>query len=137
MKRTKYGFYVSYDTSKRIKYSEDTRKEIAKLKLLGLSIRQIATELSIPYGSIHYILREFNLIYPSATKPNNKYLTREEARYLFDITDSQFDYARTKHSEFTVKFNNVVFLHMDYIDNYIIDKKGYKDRYAFRTKDTI
>lgn len=137
MQRTKYGFYVTYDTSKRKKYSDEKRKEIAMLKSLGLSIRQIAAKLSIPHGSIYYILKEFNLVYPSANKPSNKYLTREEAKYIFDITDSQFDYARTKHKQFTVKINNVVFLHIDYIEDYIIDKKGYKDRYALGTKDTI
>ena len=64
------------------------------------------------------------------TKPSSYYLTREEAKYLYDITDSQFDYARTRYKEYTVKFNNVVFLHQDYIFDYIEDKKGYKDRYG-------
>ena len=136
MQRTKYGFYVGFDTTKRRKYSDEQRKEIARLKVLGLSIRQIATELNIPHGSIHYILKEFNLMYPEAVKPSNAYLTRAEAKYLYDLTDSQFDYARTFHSEFTVKHNNVVFVHIDYIYEYIENKKGYKDRYEIRTKDT-
>lgn len=129
MFRTKNGFYVGYDTSRRKKYSDEQRKEIARLKQLGLSIRQIAKELSIPKGSIHYILKEFNLMHPEATKPSRYYLTRAEAKYLYDITDSQFDYARAFHTGYTVKFNNVVFLHQDYIFEHIEDKKGYKDRY--------
>lgn len=129
MQRTKYGFYVDYDTTRRKKYSDEKRKEIARLYKLGMSTRQIGKELSIPSGSIHYILREFNLQYPSTEKPNRDYLTREEAKYLYDITDSQFDYARTKHPKYTVKFNNKVFLHRDYIFEYIEDKKGYKERY--------
>ena len=100
-------------------WSDEKRKEIARLYKLGMSTRQIGKELSIPSGSIHYILREFNLQYPSTEKPNRDYLTREEAKYLYDITDSQFDYARTKHPKYTVKFNNKVFLHRDYIFEYI------------------
>lgn len=130
MQRTKYGFYVGYDTTKRKKYSLEKRQEIARLKTEGLSIRQIAKQLSIPDGSIHYILKEFNLMFPSATRPSNKYLTRNETKYLYDLTDSQFDYARTFHPEFTVKDNNVIFLHIDYIFQYIECKKGYKDRYG-------
>lgn len=130
MQRTKYGYYVSYDTTKRKKYSDKKRAEIARLKQLGLSVRQIGVELGIPAGSIHYILREFNITFPSAIKPSKEYLTRAEAKYLYDITDSQFDYARTNHKKYTVKFNNVVFLHQDYIFEYIEDKKGYKDRYG-------
>lgn len=130
MTRTKFGYYVSYDTTKRKKYSHKKRAKIARLKRLGLSIRQIAGKLDIPAGSIHYILREFNLIFPSATKPSREYLTRSEANYLYDVTDAQFDYARTNHRKYTVKFNNVVFLHQDYIFDYIEDKKGYKDRYG-------
>lgn len=128
--KTKFGFIVGYDTTKRKKYNDSIRKEVARLKKLGLSIRKIAIELDIPSGSIHYILREFNLIYPSAVKPNSNYLTRAEAKYLYDLTDAQFDYARTNHKKYTVKFNNVVFLHVDYIYEYIEDKKGYKDRYG-------
>lgn len=130
MQRTRFGFYVGYDTTKRKKYSDKQRVEIARLSRLGLSVRQIASELDIPSGSIHYILRQFNLVYPTAVKPNSYYLTRAEARYLYDITDAQFDYARTNHRKYTVKFNNVVFLHQDYIFDYIEDKKGYKDRYG-------
>lgn len=130
MQRTRFGFYVGYDTTKRKKYSEKQKIEIAMLSRLGLSVRQIARELDIPSGSIHYILRQFNLVFPSATKPSNEYLTRAEAKYLYDITDAQFDYARTNHKKYTVKFNNVVFLHQDYIFDYIEDKKGYKDRYG-------
>jgi transposase-like protein len=127
--KTKFGFITGFDTQKRKKYSDKVRLEIARLSKLGLSTRKIAAELNIPSGSIHYILREFNLIFPSATKPNSNYLTRAEAKYLYDITDSQFDYARAFHKAYTVKFNNVVFLHVDYIYNYIEDKKGYRDRY--------
>ena len=130
MQRTKFGYYVSFDTTKRKKYSDKKRAEIARLKSLGLSVRQIATELNIPAGSIHYILREFNLIFPESVKPSSYYLTRAEAKYLYDVTDAQFDYARTNHKKYTVKFNNVVFLHQDYILDYIEDKKGYKDRYG-------
>ena len=130
MQRTRFGFYVGYDTTKRKKYSEKQKIEIARLSRLGLSVRQIASELDIPSGSIHYILRQFNLVFPSATKPSNEYLTRAEAKYLYDITDAQFDYARTNHKKYTVKFNNVVFIHQDYIFKYIEDKKGYKDRYG-------
>ena len=130
MQRTRFGFYVGYDTTKRKKYSEKQKIEIARLSRLGLSVRQIARELDIPSGSIHYILRQFNLVYPVAVKPNRYYLTRAEAKYLYDITDAQFDYARTNHRKYTVKFNNVVFLHQDYIFDYIEDKKGYKDRYG-------
>lgn len=130
MQRTRFGFYVGYDTTKRKKYSDKQRVEIARLSRLGLSVRQIASELDIPSGSIHYILRQFNLVYPTAVKPSRYYLTRAEARYLYDITDAQFDYARTNHRKYTVKFNNVVFLHQDYIFDYIEDKKGYKDRYG-------
>ena len=126
---TKYGFYVGFNTTKRKKYNDEQRQEIARLKILGLSIRQIAKELKMPYGSIHYILKEFNLMFPSAVKPSHDYLTRSEAKYLYDITDSQFDYARTVHPRFTVKFNNVVFIHVDYIYDYIEDNKGYKDRW--------
>jgi len=127
MQRTRFGFYVGYDTTKRKKYSDKQRVEIARLSRLGLSIRQIAAKLDIPSGSIHYILREFNLIYPTAVKPSSYYLTRAEARYLYDITDAQFDYARANHSKYTVKVNNVVFLHQDYIFDSIKDKK---DRYG-------
>lgn len=130
MQRTRFGFYVGYATTKRKKYSDKQRIEIARLSRLGLSTRKIALELDIPSGSIHYILRQFNLVYTTATKPSNYYLTRSEAKYLYDITDAQFDYARTNHKEYTVKFNNVVFLHQDYIFEYIEDKKGYKDRYG-------
>lgn len=130
MQRTKFGYYVGFNTTKRKKYSDKKRAEIARLKRLGLSVREIASELSIPSGSIHYILKEFNLIFPTATKPSNYYLTRSEAKYLYDITDAQFDYARTNYNKYTVKFNNVVFLHQDYIFEYIEDKKGYKDRYG-------
>lgn len=133
MQRTKHGYYVSYDTTKRKKYSDKQRAEIARLKQLGLSVRQIASELAIPAGSIHHILREFNITFPSTIKPikpSREYLTRAEAKYLYNITDSQFDYARTNHKKYTVKFNNVVFLHQDYIFEHIEDKKGYKDRYG-------
>ena len=130
MIRTRYRYYVRYDTTKRKKYSDKKRAEIAGLKKLGLSIRQIASKLDIPAGSIHYILIEFNLFFPSAIKPSREYLTRAEAKYLYDITDSQFDYARANHTEYTVKLNNVVFLHQDYIFEHIEDKKGYKDRYG-------
>lgn len=129
MQRTKYGFYVGFDTTKRKKYNDKQRQEIAKLKVLGLSVRQIAKELDMPAGSIHYILKEFNLMFPTAVKPSLSFFTRSEVKYLYDMTDSQFDYARTFHPEFTVKFNNVVFLHIDYIYDYIEDKKGYKDRW--------
>ena len=135
MQRTKYGFYVSYDTTRRKKYDDAKRQEIARLYKLGLSTREIGRELSIPSGSIYYIIKEFNLQYPSTDKPNSDYLTREEARYLYDITDSQFDYARSKHPKYTVKFNNKVFLHVNYIYEHIEDKKGYKDRYE-RTRYT-
>ena len=129
MQRTKYGFLVPFDTTKRKKYTDKQRQEIARLKILGLSVRQIAKELKMPYGSIHYILKEFNLVFPSAVKLSHDYLTRSEAKYLYDITDAQFDYARTVHPRFTVKFNNVVFIHVDYIYDYIEDNKGYKDRW--------
>ena len=62
MQRTKYGFLVPFDTQKRKKYSDKKRKEIARLKVLGLSTRKIAEKLDIPHGSIHYILKEFNLV---------------------------------------------------------------------------
>lgn len=133
--KTKLGFLVDYDTQKRKKYSDKKRKEVARLKMLGLSIRKIAIELNIPAGSIHYILREFNLINPYTDKPNREYLTRAEARYLYDITDSQFDYACAYHKKYIFKANGKVFLHVDYIFNYIEDKKGYKDRYE-RVRNT-
>lgn len=129
MQRTKYGFYVGFDTTKRKKYSDEKRKEIARLKVEGHSIRQIAKILNIPNGSIHYILREFNLMYPESVRPTLNHLTRSEAKYLYDMTDAQFDYARTFHTEFTSKVNNIVYLHIDYIYDYIEDNKGYKDRW--------
>jgi IS30 family transposase len=50
---SKFGFITNYSTSKRKKYNDSTRKEVARLKQLGLSIRKIAIELNIPKGSIH------------------------------------------------------------------------------------
>lgn len=135
MYRTKYGFWVPFDTQKRKKYSDKERKEIARLKVLGLSTRKIAEKLGIPHGSIHYILREFNLVNLEAIRPSTKYFTRSELNYMYDLTDAQFDYARTAHSEFTEVNNGVVFLHIAYVYDYILDNKGYKDRYENRTKD--
>lgn len=136
MQMTKYGFLVPFDTQKRKKYSDKTRKEIARLRVFGLSTRKIAEKLGIPHGSIHYILREFNLVSSEAIRPSTKYFTRSELNYMYDITDAQFDYARTAHPEFTEVNNGVVFLHTDYVYDYILDNKGYKDRYENRTKDT-
>ena len=58
MQRTRYGFFVDFDTTKAKKYSDEKRREIAQLKRDGLSVRQIADKLNIPKGSIHYKLRE-------------------------------------------------------------------------------
>ena len=136
MQRTKYGFLVPFDTTKRKKYNDKQRQEIARLKVLGLSTRKIAEKLDIPHGSIHYILREFNLVNSEAIRPSTKYFTRSELNYMYNLTDAQFDYARTAHPEFTEVNNGVVFLHIDYVYDYVLDNKGYKDRYENRTKDT-
>ena len=127
MERTKNGFYVSFDTTKRKKYSDKTREEIARLYRLGMSHRKIAVELGIPSGSIYNILRDFKIVKEPAVRPNRYYYTREEAKYLYDITDAQFDYARKYRPSYTVKFNDVVFLHQDYIFDYIEGKKGYSE----------
>ena len=52
MQRTKYGFYVGFDTTKRKKYTDKQRQEIARLKVLGLSTRKIAEKLDTPVKSI-------------------------------------------------------------------------------------
>ena len=41
-----------------------------------------------------------------------------------------YKYIVDKEVSVPVKFNNVVFLHQDYIFDYIEDKKGYRDRYG-------
>ena len=57
MQRTRNGFYSHFDTAKRKKYTDEERQHIVKLKQGRASVREIATQLDIPYGSIHYILR--------------------------------------------------------------------------------
>ena len=42
MNKTKYGYYVGYDTTKRKKYDDEQRVEIINLKRSGMSIRSIA-----------------------------------------------------------------------------------------------
>lgn len=129
MKTTKYGFVVDYDTTRMQKYKKDIQDKIVSLKRNGLSQRKIAKELNIPSGSIHYILRgrgEINII---NTRPNINYLTRSEARYLYDLTDSQFDYYRGRYSDMFKKVGNVVYAHRDIFECHIIDKLGYKRRY--------
>ena len=128
MQKTKYGYYVGYDTTKRKKYDDEQRAEIVKLKQTGLSIRQIANKLDIPHGSLHYILREAGEINLDISRPSNSYITRAEAKYYYDITDSQFDYYRNKCAEEVIKKGNVVYINREVFEDYVIDHKGYKDR---------
>lgn len=128
MNKTKYGYYVGYDTTKRKKYDDEQRVEIINLKRSGMSIRSIANKLGIPHGSIHYILREYGEINLDISRPGNNYITRAEAKYYYDITDSTFDYYRGKCADKVIKKGNIIYIDRDVFEDYVIDHKGYKGR---------
>lgn len=128
MQRTRNGFYSHFDTAKRKKYTDEERQHIVKLKQEGVSVREIATQLDIPYGSIHYILREYGEVNLNTSRPSSKYLTRAEAMYIYDITNSQFDYYRNKCKDKVVKQDNIVYVERSVFEDYVVDKDGYKQR---------
>lgn len=129
MQRTKFGFYVGFDTTKRSKYSDKIKERILTLREAGRSVRDIAKVLDMPYGSIHYILKGSKILFESSCRPSNEYLNRAEAREQFDTKNSQFDYARTRYKELTVKVGGTVYVHKSYFMDYVINKIGYKRRY--------
>ena len=124
-----YNGFFEFDTKKRAKYSKKTIDKIIKLKQSGLSIRNIAKKLDIPFGSLHYILRmngEVNII---TTRPSNKYINRSEAMYMYDMTNSQFDYYRGRYTDRTVLTGNIVWIERELLEDHILDKVGYKNRW--------
>ena len=123
MKLTINGFLVGYDTSKRLKHS---REDVIKLRNKGLSLRQIAKKLDIPFGSIHYILRTNGLTYYKTEPVNKEYITRSQAKYLLDITDSQFDYYVNRYKEECKRVNNKVYIKKDFLEDRVVYKKGYE-----------
>ena len=123
-----YGFF-EFDTKKRDKYSKKTIDKIIKLKQSGLSIRNIAKKLDIPFGSLHYILRMNGEVNIFTSRPSNKYINRSEAMYMYDMTNSQFDYYRGRYKDRTVLAGNVVWIDRDLFEDHILDKVGYKNRW--------
>lgn len=130
-----YYSFFEFDTKKRAKYSTKTKNKIVKLKQQGVSIRQISKKLDIPFGSIHYILRMNGEVNIFTSRPSNKYMTRSEAMYYYDITNSQFDYYRGRYKDRTVKKGNVVYIERDVFEEHILDKQGYKNRYLKESKN--
>jgi hypothetical protein len=134
------GFIVDFDTQKRRKYFEVEENRILELKRWGLTIRNIASTMGIPFGSIHYILRKHGKVNHEEPKTDIAYLDRKQWEYIYDITSSQYDYAVKKYPELTWRTGNRVYLHYSYFQDYILDKKGYKDseerkRNKFKKKD--
>lgn len=128
-----YGFF-EFDTKKRAKYSKKTIDKIIKLKQSGISIRNIAKKLDMPYGSLHYILRMNGEVNIFTSRPSNKYINRSEAMYMYDLTNSQFDYYRGRYKDRTVLASNVVWIERDLFEDHILYKVGYKNRYKSNIK---
>ena len=136
MKKTINGFYTGYDTQKRAKYTNEDAESIKGLLLEGLSIREISKATSIPYSSVYNIMKRNNLVINQCTnKPSLHYLSRQECKTQHEITDSQFDYIRTAHEEFTVKVGGKVFVHVNYFYEHKFNSLGYKESRYNSKKD--
>lgn len=122
MQRTRYGFLVDFDTTKAKKYSDEKRREIAQLKRDGLSVRQIADKLSIPKGSIHYILREQGVINLGLEKVDlTKYIDRATA-HNYDIRSRQFDYYIYTYKDKVLRANGKVYIEKQFLFSKTIDR---------------
>ena len=128
-----YGSF-EFDTKKRAKYSKKTIDKIIKLKQSGLSIRNIDKKLDIPFGSLHYILRMNGEVNIFTSRPSNKYINRSEAMYMYDMTNSQFDYYRGRYTDRTVLTGNIVWIERELLEDHILDKVGYKNRWKSNIK---
>lgn len=127
MHKTVNDFLVDFDTQRRTKYSEETKNKIVELKKSGLSIRKIAKKLNIPFGSIHYILRNKNEIVFNSQRPSMNYINRAEARYLYDMSDSSWDYYRGRYKHMFKKVGLTVWCDRRELEKYVIDKIAYKN----------
>lgn len=125
--KTRYGFVVNFDTQKRRKYSDEQEAEIVQLKRWCLTIREIAYRMKIPFGSIHYILRKHGEIMYEKPRPHRDYLDVKQFEYLYGLTESQFYYATRRYKHLVKCTGKRVYLHYSYYQEYIFDKKAYKD----------
>lgn len=131
--RSKNGFAVGFDTQKRKLYSDDKRLEIVNMKKNGMSIRKIAKALDIPFGSIHYILREYGQVTLLNERPSVKYIKRAEADYIYDVKGYSFDYFRKTYPEYFIKVGDTVYADRKVFELHVVDKIGTKKL----TEDTI
>lgn len=123
MQRTRYGFFVDFDTTKAKKYSDEKREEIAQLKRDGLSISQIAEKLNIPRGSIHYILRERGVVELGLEKVDlTKYIDRATALHNYDIRSRQFDYYIYAYKDKVLRANGKVYIEKAFLFSKTIDR---------------
>ena len=121
------GFTVNFDTQKRRVYTDETEGKIVSLKFGGMSIRKIAKELSIPPGSIPYILKKHGCTSGSQQKPGLNWIDRAEARMQFDMNNAQFDYVKLAYPQYYKNINGKAFIHVYYGYDYIEMHKGYSD----------
>lgn len=123
MQRTRYGFFVDFDTTKAKKYSDEKRREIAQLKRDGLSVRQIADKLNIPKGSIHYILREQGAINLGLEQVDlTKYIDRATALANYGIRSRQFDYYIYAYKDKVLRANGKVYIEKQFLFSKTIDR---------------
>jgi len=127
---TKNGHVVEYDTTRRTKYTEKDIQRVLDLRLWGLSLREISGNTRIPSSSVRNILvRERKLYYDTTSRAGLHWLNREMCREYYEMSDSQFDYVKQAYPSLTKKINYTRYIHMSYINDYMDDKKAYKERY--------
>ena len=68
------------------------------------------------------------------SRPSNKYINRSEAMYMYDMTNSQFDYYRGRYTDRTVLTGNIVWIERELLEDHILDKVGYKNRWKSNIK---
>lgn len=124
---TRNGYLVDFDTTKRTKYSDDIIKRVLDLRRWSLSLRDISGNTGIPLSSVRNILLREKKLYVDFTNLNTlTWLTREQCRLYYDLSDKQFDYVFQAYPELTKKVNYTRFINRSYITNYMYDKKAYK-----------
>lgn len=128
MQRTKNGFLSGYNTKARKIYSDNHIKKMCELREKGLSLRAIAREMDMPFGSVHRIIKD-NIKIEYKIIDNNTYINRTEAKEIFEITDSQFDYVKNKYPKLYKKINNMVYIDKRYFTHVKPANYGYKSRY--------
>ena len=54
--------------------------------------------------------------------------------YMYDMTNSQFDYYRGRYTDRTVLTGNIVWIERELLEDHILDKVGYKNRWKSEEK---